>query len=240
MKKLLAICLLIPFIGLSQVKNVINATRVFPKQEKLAEFEKALASHAQKYHTGDWKWRVWQIESGPDAGGYMITEGPNSWVQLDSRGDLGAEHTADWQKNVASLLVDHGKSTYAEFQTDLSTVQITDYADKIIINHMVAKPGKINATSDLIKKLKNVWQVPGGESVAVYLLTASGDPGYMTVTRLKAGLKEMAPDYRVPMKDRYTTANGAGSYDQFLKDYADAVESRWSELLTYKPELSSK
>jgi hypothetical protein len=239
MRKLLAVCLLVPFAGFSQVKNVLNATRVFPKQDKISEFEKALANHAQKYHTGDWKWRVWSIDSGPDEGGYMITEGPDSWVQLDGRGDLGAEHTADWNKNVAPLTQDRGGATYAEFQTDLSTVQLTDYADKIVINHMVAKPGKFGAIPDLIKKQKNVWQADG-ESVAVYLLIASGDPGYLTVTRLKGGLKELATDYRKPMKERFTAANGEGSFDSFLKDYAEDVQSRWSELLIYKPLLSSK
>jgi hypothetical protein len=239
MRKLLAICLLIPFIGFSQVKNVLNTTRVFPRQDKLAEFEKALASHAQKYHTGDWKWRVWSIQSGPDAGGYMITEGPNSWDQLDSRGDLGAEHTADWEKNVAPLTTDRGGSSYTEFQADLSTVQLTDYADKIVINHTIAKPGKIGAIPEMIKKLKNAWQA-SGEAVAVYQLVASGEPGYLTVFRMKAGLKELATGYRKPMKETYNTANGEGSFDTYLKDYADAVQSRWSELLVYKPGLSSK
>jgi hypothetical protein len=239
MRKMLAVCLLVPFIGFSQVKNVLNATRVFPKPEKIAEFEKALASHAQKYHTGDWKWRVWAIESGPDAGGYMFTEGPNSWDQLDTRGDLGAEHTADWEKNVAPLTLDRGSSSYAEFQSDLSTVQLTDYADKILMNHMTAKPGKINAIPDLIMKLKNAWQA-GGESVAVYQLVASGEPGFLTVTRLKAGFKELATGYRKPLKDLYNTANGAGSFETFLKDYAEDVENRWSELMIYKADLSSK
>jgi hypothetical protein len=239
MRKMLAAFLLIPFIGFSQVKNVLNATRVFPKAEKIAEFEKALASHAQKYHTGEWKWRVWSFESGPDAGGYMITEGPNSWDQLDTRGDLGAEHTADWDKNVAPLTLDRGSSSYTEFQADLSTVQLTDYADKILMNHMTAKPGKINAIPDLIMKLKNAWQA-GDESVAVYQLVASGEPGFLTVTRLKAGLKELASGYRKPLKDRFNTANGAGSFETFQKDYAEDVENRWSELLSYKAELSSK
>jgi hypothetical protein len=239
MRKLLALFLMIPFIGFSQTKNVVNATRVFPKQEKIAEFEKALTTHVQKYHTGDWKWRVWYIESGPDAGGYMFTEGPNSWEQLDTRNNLGAEHQADWEKNVAPLTIDRGSASYAEFQADLSTVQLTDYSDKIVMNHMIAKPGKINAVTDLIKKLKGSW-VAGSMSVAVYLTVASGEPGYLTVTRLKAGLKEMATGYRKPLKDLYNTANGEGSFDVFLKDYADDVENRWSELLSYRADLSSK
>ena len=114
MKKLLVIWLLIPLIGMGQTKNVISSTRVFSKPEKIAEFEKALAAHAQKYHTGDWKWRVWSIDSGPDAGGYMITEGPNSWTTMDGRGDLSAEHTADWEKNIAPLTSGQGAQSYFE------------------------------------------------------------------------------------------------------------------------------
>jgi hypothetical protein len=132
-----------------------------------------------------------------------------------------------------------GQSGYYDFQADLSTVQLTDYADKIVINHMTAKPGKINDMKALLQKLKKVWQ-DGNESVAVYATVFSGEPGYIYVTRLKNGLKELAADYRKPLADRYNAANGAGSFDGWLKDYADIVQSRWSELLMYKPLLSSK
>jgi hypothetical protein len=239
MRKLLVIGLLIPFIGFSQQKNVINVTRIFAKPEKVAEVEKALANHAQKYHTGNWKWRVWSIESGPDAGGYMITEGPNSWEQLDSRGDLGAEHTLDFLKNVLPLTEGQGSQSYFEFDADLSTVQIADYADKILITHMITKPGKINSAGDLLKKMKNTWQ-GSGETVAVYRAVGSGDPAYIYSTRLKQGLKELASDFRKPLKERYNAANGEGSFDVFLKDYADAIEKRWSEILVFKADLSSK
>jgi hypothetical protein len=239
MRKMLVIWLLIPLIGLSQVKNVINSTRVFAKQEKIIEFEKALAAHAQKYHTGDWKWRVWSILSGPDAGGYMVTEGPTTWEQLDSRNDISAEHTADWERNIAPLTEGQGSQSYFEFNAELSTVQITDYADKILINHMIIKPGKITNVVDILKKLKKAWQA-GNESVVVYRAAASGDPAYITVTRLKEGFKEMAEGFRKPLTERYNAANGEGSFDVFVKDYADAIEKRWSELLIYKPNLSSK
>ena len=89
MKKLLAFLLLVPLYGMAQEKNVVNSQGVFPKVDKIAEFEKALTAHAQKYHTGDWKWRVFDIQSGPDFGGYHITEGPATWEQIDARGDLG-------------------------------------------------------------------------------------------------------------------------------------------------------
>jgi len=58
MRKLFLLCMLIPLLGLSQTKNVVSIDRVFPKVDKVLEFEKALTAHAQKYHTGDWKWLV--------------------------------------------------------------------------------------------------------------------------------------------------------------------------------------
>jgi len=231
--------LLLPVLGIGQSKTVLTSNRLFAKNDKAAEFEKALSSHAQKYHTGDVAWRVWSIESGPDAGGYMVSEGPTTWSALDSRADISAEHTADWEKNVLPLTTGQGQSGYYDFQADLSTVQLTDYSDKIVINHMTAKPGKINDVMALIQKLQKVWAADG-ESVAVYSAAYSGEPGYITVTRLKNGLKELAADYRKPLPERYNAVYGAGSFDAWLKDYADAVQSRWSEILIYKPELSSK
>ncbi|HVW98911.1 MAG TPA: hypothetical protein VHA52_00490 [Candidatus Babeliaceae bacterium] len=239
MRKYFLILLLTPLLGIGQTKTVLTSNRIFAKNDKVEEFEKALANHAQKYHTGDLKWRVWSIESGPDANGYMITEGPSSWDMLDGRGDISAEHTEDWEKNVLPLTSGQGQSAYADFEADLSTVQLTDYADKIVITHITAKPGKINDVKNLISKFKKVWE-DSKESVAVYSTAFSGEPGFVYVTRLKNGLKELAPDYRKPSAERYDAVYGAGSFDAWLKDYADAVQSRWSEILIYKPELSSK
>ncbi len=239
MKKYFFLLSLIPLLGIGQTKTVVTSNRLFAKNDKVSEFEKALTNHAQKYHTGDVKWRVFSIQSGPDAGGYMVSEGPSSWSILDARGDISAEHTADWEKNVMPLTVGQGQSGYYDFQTDLSTVQLTEYADKIVINHMTAKPGKIVAVKDLLTRLKKVSEA-ANESVAVYSASFSGEPGYITVTRLKNGLKELATDYRKPLAGRYNDVYGAGQFDTWLKDYSDAVQSRWSELLIYKPELSSK
>jgi hypothetical protein len=239
MRKILLLCLLIPLLGAAQTKNVVNSFRVFPKPEKNAEFEKALAAHAQKYHTGSWKWRVFEIQTGPDAGGFHVVEGPLSWGEFDTRGDLGAEHTADWDKNVAPLTTGMGTQSYGTYEADLSTVQITDYTDKIIINHMYPKPGMVNGVIGLIKKLKKVWEA-SGETVAVYTAVASGDPQYTLVNRLKAGLKELDPSFRKPLPERFNATYGEGSWDYYLSDYAKFVERRWSEMLLVRPDLGSK
>ncbi len=237
MKKVFFLLLLLPVLGISQTKTLLSSNRVFAKNEKAGEFEKALSNHAKTYHTGDVAWRVWSIESGPDAGGYMITEGPTTWGTYDGRADISAEHTADWEKAVLPLTDGRGQSGFYDFVAELSTVQLTDYADKIVITHMTLKPGKILQGKALIETLRKVWMADK-ESVAVYSIASSGEPGYITVTRLKSGLKELASDYRKPMVERFKSSAGT-TYETWLKDYADAVQMRWSELLTYKPLLSS-
>jgi len=203
------------------------------------DFEKALAAHAQKYHTGDWKWRVYEIHTGQDAGGYHIVEGPNTWDAFDSRGDLGAEHTSDWDKNVSIYLTDKVQEYFSVYVDSLSTVALGDFSDKIIITHMYPKPGMTKGANDIVKKMKKVW-TEGNETVAVYQGAVSGPPQIATVTRLKNGLKELAEGYRKPMAERYNAAYGEGSWDAYLADYAKYIESRWSELLVYNAAVSSK
>lgn len=238
MKKIFLFCLLIPIIGISQ-SNVMSAFRVFPKVDKTQEFEKAFIAHVQKYHTGDWKWNVWEIQSGPDYGGFMVVEGPLSWDQFDKRGNLGDAHTTDWAKNVAPLTTDRTSSVYSAFNTELSTVAITDYADKILINHIFPKPGKVVGVTAMIKRQKKVW-TESNESMAVYAGVGSGAPEFIIVSRLKNGLKELSTDFRKPFSERYDLIYGEGAWNHWLDDFATNVDHRWSELLFKRADLSSK
>lgn len=239
MRKLILCCLLLPALVQGQSKNVVNSNRLFPKIDKVLEFEKALATHAQKYHTGDWKWRVFAIESGPDAGGYHITEGPNTWDQIDTRGNLGDEHNVDWNKSVAVYLTDRGSSSYGVFQDSLSSVALTDYSNKINITHVFPKIGWNGKIKTLIEKTRKVW-LASGESVAVYLSSSSGPAQYTIVTRYKQGLKERDPNFRKPFKERYEAIHGADSFDEFLDIIRNYYDNTWSELLSLRTDLSSK
>lgn len=229
-----------PFLSIAQTKNVLATNRVFPKVDKVLEFEKALAAHAQKYHKGDVAWRVFEIKSGPDAGGYQITEGPKSWDSEDKRGDLGDEHTMDWNKNVCIYLTDRMSKSYGVYQDSLSSVALNDFSDKVNITHVYPKIGTGNKVEEqLIKKLRKVWKAEG-VSVAVFTSSSSGKPQYTLATRYKQGLKEKEKGFRRPFKEAFEAAHGAGSYDQYQKDLSELIEDRWEELLSLRKDLGSK
>lgn len=239
MRKIILLCLLVSVIGISQSQNVVSASRYFPKVDKVLEFEKALTAHITKFHSGDWKWRVYEIQTGPDAGGYHVIEGPKTWDEFDKRGNLGADHLTDWNKNVAIYLTDKYSSGYSAFKEDLSTTQLASYTDKITITHVFPKPGMGGLVEETIKKAKKGWAA-GNQTVAVYQSVASGPGQYALVYRLKDGLKELNDNYRKPWKERYEGANGEGTLETLLENIAKSSESSWSEMLFYRADLSAK
>jgi len=239
MRKLLAILLLSPLFGLSQTQNIVHVDRVFAKQDKGDQLEKAIAAHAKKYHSGSWSWRVYEVQTGPDAGALQLNEGPNTWTVLDGRGDLGAEHTADFNNTVATFTIDRGSSGYNKYDADLSTTGLTDYTDKVILQHIYPKPGMVDRVRDMLMRSKKAWQ-SAKVDIAVYESIISGPPSFTIARRLKNGLKDMEESSGPSFKDSWNKVYGANAYDKYQKDYAEMVESRWSELIVYRPDLSSK
>ncbi|MBK6998011.1 MAG: hypothetical protein IPH31_25175 [Lewinellaceae bacterium] len=238
-KPLLLLCMLIPFVGMSQTKNVLSTHRVFPKIDKVLEFEKALSAHAQKYHTGDVKWRVFEIQSGPDMGGYHITEGPNSWEGLDTRGNLGEEHNIDWHKNVAMYLTDRQSAGYSVYEDTLSTIAVGDFTDKIQIDHVYPKLGSADKVRKILAQRRKVWQA-NGNTVAVYSSNASGPAQFAVVSRLKQGLKEKTPGFRKPFKATYEGIFGEDAFEDHVQTMREYTNEVWSEMLFLRKDLSSK
>ncbi len=239
MRKIILLFLALPLLGLSQNKNVINASQYFPKEGKARLFEKALAVHAQKYHKGDHKWRVSTIETGPDAGGYLVVEGPTNWEGIDKRGDLGDVHMKDWETTVQTLLSDRGSTMYLTFREDLSTVQLGDFSDKTSVTHVFFKPGYFSDVQANLLLLKKVWEADGA-TVAVYEASLSGEPQFVIATRYKQGLKERDVVNPTAFPARFNKANGEGSWAKYISMVKEGTARQWTEILYHKPEMDSK
>ena len=235
----LAALLLLPLLSFAQKKNVISTHRVFPKIDKVLEFEKVIAVHAQKYHTGDVSWRVFEIMSGPDFGGYHIVEGPTTWTGLDTRGNLGNEHNMDWHKNVTPFLTERQAASYAVYQDTLSTISMMDYAEKINITHVYPKIGMEGRVRKVIDKLQKAW-LANGSSVAVYAIVSSGPVQFTIVTRYKQGLKEREEGFRKPFKGVFEAVNGDDTFNAYLEEINEISEKIWSEMLFLRTDLGTK
>jgi len=240
MKKQLLFLLVMPVVLFAQEKSVLTVSRYFPKADKATLFEKAVGAHAQKYHKADVRWMVFSIESGPDAGGYMVAEGPNNWEGIDNRGDISKAHMDDWEINVQPLLTDKMHSDYFNYRLDLSTADLSAVTGKIAINHLYQKPGYLGDIEEWYKAMKKNW-TETDQSVAVFQSSSSGEPQFMTITLYKQGLKERETAFRPPLSVTFAKANGGEDvWKRYLEIFKTSVSHQWGELLFLKPELGSK
>jgi hypothetical protein len=90
--------------------------------------------------------------------------------------------------------------------------------------------------------MKKVW-VNDKDAVAVYKASSSGEPQMSIVNRYMQGLKQKdaaTMKLRGLYKDSYNKANGPNSFANFEEQYRKAVHRQWSELLSFREDLSSK
>ena len=238
MKKIIVLLCLVPLFAISQ-KNVMSSHRVFAKVDKVLEFEKAVSTHYQKYHTGEWSGRIFEIASGPDAGGYQISEGPSSWDAIDGRGNMGNEHNIDWNRSVAIYLTEKTSSSYSTYADSLSTVALNDWSDKISITHFVTKIGYGSNMWSLLANLRPVWKALG-QSVAVFSSSSSGPNQFAVVTRYQNGLKDRITSSNNEFKKQYELIHGNFSFIGYIENMRTCVAEQWSEILFYRKDLSSK
>jgi hypothetical protein len=219
-------------------KNLLSMYRVEVKTGHEAAFKAAIAAHAQKYHKGDHTWRVGEVLTGPEGGMYQLNEGPTSWTTYDGRGDLGAEHTKDYETNVQPHVEKTTPDTLMTFQPDLSTVALEQYSNKVLIRRLTVKPGRGTDAVDVMKRLKAVYEKKG-ISVAVWHTAWSGENMYSVVVRLKNGLKDLDSDLlstRKTIDEMY----GANEYARIQQASSDNYSKIVDEIIEFKPELGSK
>lgn len=234
MKKLLFLLMLLPILGIAQEKNVVVTVRVFPKLDKVQAFEKALANHHQKYHTGVWKASVFSMLSGPDGGAYHITMGPMSWEDIDNRNPT-KEHDLDWDNNVLPLVDHMTNAGYAEYDKDMSTINVGDFVEKVTLFHIYPKVGKGAGVANIINRAKSSW-IANNRSVAVYNMESSGESQYVLVTRHKNGWKEKGEK---PVKTFKESLGGDMEYNDFMDDVSANIEKTYGEMMTMRKDLSS-
>ncbi|MXV51450.1 hypothetical protein GS399_10755 [Pedobacter sp. HMF7647] len=154
MKAFLATFLLIYTLSApAQEKIVMSTHRFFSKTDKIAELEKALATHTGKFHQGNNKWTIYRILSGPDAGGYHQEEGPIAWTQIEPATGKTSAAEEDLYKTVAPLTSAIGAGC-AIYRSDLSTSASDDFTDEISISHVFYKPGSELIMAEALGKMK--------------------------------------------------------------------------------------
>jgi hypothetical protein len=236
----LALCLILSLAtSQAQEKATMTSDRVMPKPGKDAALRKALADHVAKYHTGNWKWRVFSILSGPDAGAYMLNEGPNTWTTLENRKEISDEHTRDYESNVVPLVESNSPALFLVFQKELSCDSSGGKFTKALLRHIYPKPGKGPRIVEYLKTWKAVWQKLGMQ-VVVWSSFYSGEPQLVVSYRLPQGFVDLEQSKTKALREGFDEVAGPGAYARYLDDLDKYVARISEEMIELLPEVSSK
>jgi hypothetical protein len=248
MKKILSLTLLMlsPLLLVAEEANAtgpkkgtIDTYMVFPKDGQDSALKAALAAHAQKYHTGNWKWRVYEVLTGPNTGAYMILEGPNSWTDIEGRGDLGAEHQKDYETTILPLVKKSSPETYATYVASASTTDAGAFStNKVLVSYSYLKPGRGPHALDDAKAWKKVYEKLG-LSVVTWRTFFSGEPCLIFAGRLKEGFKDL-DDESINFRKAADEVLGPGALDRLTESDTANYTREVDEIIDFKPELSSK
>jgi len=220
-------------------KNTLSAYRVWAKDGHNDALKAAIAAHGKKYHTGNWKWRVYEVLTGPDGGAFMISEGPNTWTEVESRADLGAEHMKDYDTNVAPHVEKSTSDMYATYQPDASTVEGAAFSTtKVLIRQAYLKPGRRFYALATLRDWKQVWE-KCGVNIVTWGSFYSGEPRFIIAGRLEQGFADL-DDSSVSFRKAADEIFGPGAYERLVADDAANYSRFVDEIIEYKAELSSK
>ncbi len=220
-------------------KGTIDSYRVFPKAGHDTPLKAAMTAHAQKFHSGDWKWRVYEVITGPETGAYMIVEGPNTWTAIEGRGDLGPDHLKDYETNILPHIEKSLPEMYATYVTDSSTVPAGAFStNKVLISNGYLKPGRAGRAHDDARAWKKVYEKLG-LNVVMWKTFFSGEERYIFAGRLKEGFKDL-DDPSVDFRKAADEVLGAGALDRLSESDADNYTRIVDEIIEFKPDLSSK
>ena len=218
--------------------TLISTYRVFVKPGHEAAFKAAFGAHAKKFHQGERAWRVYDVISGPDSGAYHVVEGPTTWTSYDDRGDMGPEHTKDYETNIQPHVERQSADTFATYSKSLSTVAATEFTDKVMVMRYSIKPGMGSTAFDYFKSYKAVW-AKRGQTAAVWQSAFSGGQTVSIAFRLKNGLKAFDGDLPSARKVLEELV-GPNEYDRLQRVAASCFSEITSEIIVLNHDLSSK
>lgn len=236
--------LLLPLLAVSQTNSeygVFETANLVPNPAQITQFEKGLAEHNKKFHgEGPYGVRVYWVANGPNTGSYHWSMGPFPWSSLDSRPEQKDGHDKDWNTNVAPYTTTgSGAQSYWRSHPELSRFPKDFTIKNMAVDYWDIKRGKYEEAIKLVEKINKVYAEKSPNDIyGIYtnefMSTKEGrDLAVISFFDKSAWLGQ---DNGIAKK--YNEVHGAGSWDQFLKDWMEVTNGGETEIWIFRPDLS--
>jgi len=233
------------FFVSGQGNTLYQVNQLTPKPGMKSAFEDSWKTHLDKFHNGSDKRTVYEVVSGPDAGTFVIVQGPISYADMDKTLPNATEHSLDIEKNFSSKLESANNGLLVRWVDTLSYRGDVP-AQLFLLTATIVKDGKMAeymAESRRSVLLYTKLNAPFSFNTMIKQ-QAGSSPTVILIRRLKDGYKELDSDYfHLPndwFKNAYIKDYGQEDWDKRVKLMVDDVVSRTQRFEKVRPDLSSK
>ncbi len=230
--------------ALAQEKKPESVVRVFvmvPKPGMTQQFEEGRKKHMDFHKkSGDtWGWETWSIDTGEGTGNYVSVAGGHTWKDLDAwDAKLGDADTADGSKNMTPFLSASLGSVWM-MMPDVSRPRAGMTPPKMQeVIHFQLKQGGDEEFNYGIRKVteainKTNWPA---NYTWFYLVNGGEQPHYVLIIPHDnwASMADLEPSFDAMLEK----ALGRHEAEAVTKSFDHSVAKQWSEMLTYRPDLS--
>lgn len=217
----------------------VHVNRVKPGMT--AQYEQGRAKHMawHKSQNDAWSWSTWEITTGPETGGYLISSCGHDWKDFDSREKFNVEDGANANATMGNTLTDSTMSYYTLRSKLSDTAKPGAPPAYLSVLFIHLKPEGVTEFTDGVKRVNEAFAKTNTPKFPSYWYSlANGGPGpQMVLVQERKTMSDMAgaspKTLDEMMKEAYGD-QGAAALMALRKAYYHSQ----SELLHYRADLS--
>ncbi len=206
---------------------------------KITEFEAGMAAHNKKFHTaGANAVRVYWVASGKNSGKYIWSMGPTAWTAFDEANNPDADHSNDWNSNVAPYAMASMETTFWKGDSKHSNFTTEFELKNLGVFYLDMKRFKQPQFSSVLDRVTKVFKTKDAEEQwGVYWNAMPNMDGQdMVWINFFDSMAVMGEDDEFPKW--FEEVHGEGSFMEFLKDFEASTDGDYQEIWTFRKDLS--
>ncbi|MBT6936825.1 MAG: hypothetical protein HN982_04485 [Candidatus Marinimicrobia bacterium] len=219
--------------------QILRANYFEAKAGKSAQFVKGLKDHTTKFHqTLDHAVNTWEVVAGDRTGQFLRTTYHQGWVDFDEYQDLPGD-PSHWERSITPHVKSTSGNVFWKFNAELSHNPPKTPPKMFAFWKVQYKAGGWKKHHDALLKVRQAQKENNSKSQIIVYSKAIGGEGRMYAIGVALdGWADLNPG-AMSLYEMLETSFGEGAGNKILQARSEAVEKYESEVLLFRPDLST-
>jgi hypothetical protein len=219
--------------------QIIRANYFEAKSGQSAKFVKGLKDHTTKFHqTLDHAVNTWEVVAGDRTGQFVRTTYHQGWADFDEYQDLPGD-PSHWDRSVTPHLKSTSGNVFWKFNAELSHNPPQSPPKMFAFWKVQYKAGGWKKYHDALLKVRQAQKENNSKSRIIVYSKAIGGEGRMYAIGVALdGWTDLNPE-AMSLFEMLEASFGEGAGNKILQARSEAVEKYESEVLLFRPDLST-